>query len=922
MPGKPLLIFPKYLKSVRVPKSTGFGSAHYHYPDFSVQKDRLTPQFKSMQQSFITDIANGLQPEYVLVIETIGQIEDFQTAVRYIEGLEWLAEIDEEEVEPDDIFFQCVKINKTLFQKKIKDINKEQSIYLYNLLEENGFLETIGKGKDKYLTDRNIGEFEQFIIEDLAEYTTEILNTINDEIMTTHKKSLSGRLFLSMSNSQAINKILSLWNSWDSIRKKLPSPYGKWIEIFKQIKTIRKWNIQDRLKDTGIINYWNDEIKLKKGTASKIVFEIELWYRNDEAKRMEAENNIRKMIYEDNGIIVTTCLIKEIRFHAIKAELPPESIEKIINSEYTSVFSCNDIMFFRPVCQCNVNVYPDGAEKEFKSGRVEGEPIIAIFDGVPFSNHNLLKNRLIIDDPDDFESAYQANERKHGTAMASLVCHGELDANEEPLVRPVYFRPIMKPDPDDFVNNPKREIMPKDKFIEDLIERAVHRLFEEEDGEDAVAPTIKVINLSIGDSAKMFFNQLSSGAKLLDWLSCKYNILFCVSAGNINANIKLGKNIDELQELSEDELLKLTISKIHENIRNRKIFSPAESINAITIGSIHADMSTINNIGNRIDILPNNYLPSPFTAHGLGYKNSIKPELYFAGGRQLYTAHSADYTISESGLAPGQCIATSPITGGESNRYVYTRGTSNSTALATRAAAQIYEMLDALMNDNSIDINTNNISVILKALLVHGASWNESRGIIESILKTSDNSKQFKKLLARYIGFGIPDINRVLECTSQRATAIGYGFIKKDDKHDFSFPLPPSISGREIMKRLTITLAWFSPINCASKKYRKANLSIEPPANAVGTKRINADGRQVKNGTIQHEVLEGSDVVSFQDGESIQISVVCREYAEHLEDDVAYGLAVTFEIGENIDLPIYEEIKERINIPIHIKEKI
>jgi hypothetical protein len=661
---------------------------------------------------------------------------------------------------------------------------------------------------------------------------------------------------------------------------------------------------------------------LKKGTASKIVFEVELWYRNNEVKRIEAENNIKRMIYDDNGSIITTCHIKEIRFHAIKAELPPESIEKVINSEYTSVFSCDDVMVFRPVCQCKVAVYPNGAEKEFESGSVVGEPIVAIFDGVPFANHNLLKNRLIIDDPDDFESAYLTNERKHGTAMASLVCHGELDANEEPLVRPVYFRPIMKPDSDDFVNDPKREIIPKEKFMEDLIERSVRRLFEGEEGEGAVAPTIKVINLSIGDSGKMFFNQLSSGAKLLDWLSYKYNILFCVSAGNINTNIKLDKNTDELQKLSDDEVLKLTISKIHDNIRNRRIFSPAESINSITIGAIHADMSTTENIGNRIDILPNNNLPSTISTHGLGYKNSIKPELYIAGGKQLYTAHSADYFISESGLAPGQCVATSPITGGESNRYVYTRGTSNSAALATRATAKIYEMFDALMKDNSIDIDANNIAVILKALLVHGASWNESKEIIELILKTSDNSRQFKKILARYLGFGIPNINRVLECTSQRATAIGYGTIKKDDKHDFIFPLPPSISGREIMKRLTITLAWFSPINSASKKYRKANLSIEPPSDTVGIKRVNADWQQVKNGTIQHEVLEGADVVSFQDGDSIQISVVCREYAEHLDEDVAYGLAVTFEIGEDIDLPIYEEIKDRINIPIQVEENI
>jgi hypothetical protein len=90
MPGKPLLMFPAPSITDRVKKKQGFGSPSYHFPDFSKQKDRLTPQFETMLQSFIVDSADGLEPEYVLVIETIGQIDDFQRAVRAIPGLEWL----------------------------------------------------------------------------------------------------------------------------------------------------------------------------------------------------------------------------------------------------------------------------------------------------------------------------------------------------------------------------------------------------------------------------------------------------------------------------------------------------------------------------------------------------------------------------------------------------------------------------------------------------------------------------------------------------------------------------------------------------------------------------------------------------------------------------------------------------------------
>lgn len=918
MPEKPLLIFPVPSTAVQEKKKMGFGAASYHFPTFQNQKDRLTPQFKSMLQSFIVDTADGLAPEYVLVIETSGQIDNFQKAARAIPGLEWLAEIDEEDIDPDDSFYKSYKIGKLLFLKNIEAINREQSSQIWDLLLENAFINS-----DGYLTDKDINEFEQFIPADFSEHSEEIIKIIRDKsIASRTTQSLSGRLFLSMSNKQAMEKLLSLWQQWDSVDKKLPRPYGKWADIFKQTKTLRRWDTQDRLRDTGIIDYWKKELELKTGTATKICFEIELWYRNNEAQRQEIQQKISTLISNENGSIITYCAINEIRFHAIKAELPPENIEKALNSVYTNVFTCNDVMLFRPVGQCRVDVSPDGIERDFKSGNTYGEPIVAILDGAPLTHHNLLVNRLSLDDPDDFESSYPANARRHGTAMASLVCHGELDAQEEPLQRPVYFRPIMKPDPADFINNPPRECIPKEYFMEDLIERSVRRLFEGNGNENAAAPTIKVINLSIADSSKMFFNQLSSCARLLDWLSEKYQVLFCVSAGNINSEIDLQKNPENIKTLSDEELTKLTMQTIHEDRRKRKILSPADSINSITLGAIHADRSTVNNIGNRFDILPNQNLPSPISAHGLGYKNSIKPELYVFGGRQLYDAISNTYSVSNSGLAPGQCVATSPTTGGEINRCVYTRGTSNSAALATRAAAHIYEMLSSLISENRLSIDESNTAVILKTLLVHGASWGEGCSILESILKTSDNSRQFKKIIARYLGFGMPNFNRVLECTSQRATAIGYGKIKKDDKHDFQFPLPPCLSGTSEMRRLTITLAWFSPINPANRKYRKANLSIEPPKDIIGVDRRDADWQQVKNGTVQHEVLVGEKVVPIQDGDALHISVVCREDAESLDEDVHYGLAVTLETGENVDLPIYEEIKARISIPIQVEEKI
>jgi len=478
----------------------------------------------------------------------------------------------------------------------------------------------------------------------------------------------------------------------------------------------------------------------------------------------------------------------------------------------------------------------------------------------------------------------------------------------------------MKPD-ENWYESPRREIIPDNIFLEDIIERSVRKIFEGDRDGIPAAPTVKIINLSIGDNSKMFLNRLSSSAKLLDWLSFKYNVLFCVSAGNIVKEINLEKTETDIKALSQDELLKCTMSEIHKDIRNRRVLAPADSINSITVGALHADRSEFNDPGKRIDILPSQLLPSPISALGNGFRNSIKPEIYLPGGRQLYDwTKENKYIISHSKLAPGQKAASTPVNPGENNRYVYTRGTSNAAALATRRAAQIYEVLDELREQDADKIPEINIPVLIKALLVHGASWGDSESVMRGWFEEQIQSRIPKKTISRYLGFGIPDIHRVLDCTSRRATVIGFGVIKKDEKHDFSLPLPPSLSSSREKRRLIITLAWFSPVNPKTRKYRKANLSFVPRRKDLGIDRKEAQWQQVKNGTVQHEILEGDKIVSYEDGKGLLIPVIYREDAGTSDEEIPYGLAVTLEVAENVDIPIYEEIKERIRIPIKVAE--
>jgi hypothetical protein len=82
---------------------------------------------------------------------------------------------------------------------------------------------------------------------------------------------------------------------------------------------------------------------------------------------------------------------------------------------------------------------------------------------------------------------------------------------------------------------------------------------------------------------------------------------------------------------------------------------------------------------------------------------------------------------------------------------------------------------------------------------------------------------------------------------------------------------------------------------------------------------MNVDGRAVRRGTVQHEVLEGERATVFVEGDVLVIKVNCREDAKPLESAVRYGIVATLEVAEDIEIPLYEEIRFRIQPRIRIE---
>jgi hypothetical protein len=119
--------------------------------------------------------------------------------------------------------------------------------------------------------------------------------------------------------------------------------------------------------------------------------------------------------------------------------------------------------------------------------------------------------------------------------------------------------------------------------------------------------------------------------------------------------------------------------------------------------------------------------------------------------------------------------------------------------------------------------------------------------------------------------------------------------------------------------RLIISLAWLTPINPLHRDYRRAGLWVSTPESSLNADRVCVDWQTVQRGTLQHEIFEGESAVAYIDGATVRLKVNCRTDAGRLDDRIPYGIAVTLETADNLRVPVYQEVAERINLQQEVR---
>ncbi|EOQ22257.1 hypothetical protein KQ1_05834 [Bacillus cereus BAG3O-1] len=301
---------------------------------------------------------------------------------------------------------------------------------------------------------------------------------------------------------------------------------------------------------------------------------------------------------------------------------------------------------------------------------------------------------------------------------------------------------------------------------------------------------VKVWNLSLNSENTCEEQGFSDLAIALDEIQDENDVIFVISAGNYNGHPPRLWPIES--HLNFDDI----------------ITSPADSVRAITVGSIthiNSDLSPI-------------YCPSPFSRRGPGPNYITKPELVDYGGNITFS--------------PFQNNGVTSID--ENGRIVEDIGTSFSTPRVSALLSKIYHYLE----------NTPSRS-LAKALLIHSA------------VDRRTNRRPEKKDRP-YLGFGQPqDLQTLLECSKSSATIIFEGTINPStymEIADFPFPKVLTENGK-CFGEIFVTLVYNPPLNSDySFEYCRSNIEV-----SLGTTKPGGYSGEVpleRMGALEKELIE------------------------------------------------------------------
>lgn len=597
-----------------------------------------------------------------------------------------------------------------------------------------------------------------------------------------------------------------------------------------------------------------------------------------------ARSAVARFVHANGGKVLDE--MRSTRFQALRVRLGGQSLELLL--EYRDDIALIDLP---PKAHVSVPAVVSFSIDDVPEPIVPGDsaPAVCIIDSGIIEGHPLLIDSIASAHSRTFPTtlgppvpAAGTEAARHGTGVAGVVLYGDLAR----CVTARTFEPAAT-----LVNA---------RILDDNIELDPDRMPYVRDIVDGLADTCRIFNLSVG--LEPAGAALSPYASDLDALVRERDAIFIVSAGNEPPWSQYPKP----SQLPEHPAYLLA--------DGREVRQPAEALNALTVGSIStandphpANPAIRGAVGKRTS--------SPFTRAG-ALRNVVKPDLVEEGGDIGIDTQLDRWVLSNPGLripTTGPEFATGKL-------LTYTEGTSIAAPkVAHRAARILRAMPDASAN-------------LVRALLVNSAGFPEGAHAYPS--------EQAMKLC----GFGVPDLDRALYCTDQRATLYFAGEIAIDAVLLFDIPVPSELTDSKGKKRITVTVAYDPPVSALEQirpaginltwKVAKGNVAADvlmaelvaaAEQELAGTrddgsvprkktrKKVFEAGalprRIQQRGTVQKNIFEWTNKVP---GDTWRLALTAKATrAVHANDTQRYAVVVTIEHARS-EVAVYQAVHARV----------
>ncbi|PZU72222.1 MAG: hypothetical protein DI530_18285 [Sphingomonas sp.] len=216
-------------------------------------------------------------------------------------------------------------------------------------------------------------------------------------------------------------------------------------------------------------------------------------------------------------------------------------------------------------------------------------------------------------------------------------------------------------------------------------------------------------------------------------------------------------------------------------------------------------------------------------------------------------------------------------------------------------------------------------AALIKALLVHCASWRDVEQFIRPIVdpELTLNHEHWRREVCRHLGYGFVDPEDAIACAGDRATMWATGTLGLEGSTVFNVPVPVALAGSPAHREVRATLAWLAPVRPGHLAYRAIKLKI----NALGGEDLGAFGvatmnsqptnSQSESGTIIHRRWRDARIGNFEDGATMPIHIQReKDQGTPIDEPIPFGLAVT------IEMPGMQEIYTQALQGIDLKPQV